>query len=183
MLLSGRGCVHPWDPARGPPAAPGAGSQGLELSGLPALCPLARGRSVRWTPRRLPRPGPRHSSLGAGTCPLVWLLVLYSLVSIFATLGSPESVLPVSFRPKGLSGRSDPSFPPPPTPASPPARPCGCPPALACAASLALAPSLQAAPAPRGPGAAFPGPQPSKLGLDSVLPRASSRLPFPAAEQ
>lgn len=33
------------------------------------LCPLARGRSVRWTPRRLPRPGPRRSPLGAGTCP------------------------------------------------------------------------------------------------------------------
>lgn len=69
MLWSGRGCVHPWDPARGPPAAPGARSQGLELSGLPMLCPLARGRSVRWTPRRLPRPGPRYSPLGTGTSP------------------------------------------------------------------------------------------------------------------
>ena len=33
------------------------------------LCPLARGRSVRWTPRRLPRPGPRYSPLGTGTSP------------------------------------------------------------------------------------------------------------------
>lgn len=35
----GRGCVPPWNQARGPPAAPGARSQRPGILGLPLLCP------------------------------------------------------------------------------------------------------------------------------------------------
>lgn len=48
-------------------------------------CPrFVLGRSERWTPRRLSRPGPRRSPPGAR----LWLLVLYSWCSLSATLRS-----------------------------------------------------------------------------------------------
>lgn len=112
LLRSGRGCVHPPDTAPGPPVEPGLSSQRLELLGLLVLCPLACGRSARWKPPRLPRPGPRRSPPGDRNMPRVWLLALYSSVSLsFHDLGSLYSVLPVSFRLNCLSGSPEPQPP------------------------------------------------------------------------
>lgn len=137
----------------------------------PAAAPL------RWTPRRLPRPGSGHSTPGAGTCPesgsLFFIPRPFSPFPRPLRASTPCSQLhsdPIVCRDVQIPG----------PPAWPGGRPPG-PSALVCTASLALAPSLQAARAPGGPGAALPDPQPSKLELDSASPRAPSRLPLPAA--
>lgn len=175
---AGGGCVHPRDPAPGPLAEPGVSSQRLELLGLLVLCPLACGRSARWTPPRLPSPGPRRSSPGDRNMPRVLLLALYSSASL--SFHDPwEPLLRASsfiqtqllvWAPRtpapqlGLGGalpaiRQGPA--PPPSSLSPFSRPPGLREALALP---------------------FSDPPPSKLGLDSASPRALSRLPFTAAK-
>lgn len=112
LLRSGRGCVHPPDPAPGPPAELGVNSQRLELPGLLVLCPPACGRSAKRTPPRLPRPRPRRSPSGDRNMPRVWLLGLYSSASLsFHDPWEPLLRASSSFRLNRLSGRPEPQPP------------------------------------------------------------------------
>lgn len=82
----GRGCVPPWNQARGPPAATGAGSQRPGILGLPVLCPQTSDCSGvdAWVPRA-PAPGAPLWGLNA---PRIGLLGLCISASLSATLGS-----------------------------------------------------------------------------------------------
>lgn len=110
---AGGGCVFPWDLAWGPPAAPGASSQGLALPGLPGLCPLAGSSSVEVDASAPPSPWVRALHSRGWNVPRVRLPVFYSsaFLSLSATVESLDSLLPVAFRPYRLSGRSDPRPP------------------------------------------------------------------------
>lgn len=82
----GRGCVPPWNQARGPPAATGAGFQRPGILGLPVLCPQTSDCSGvdAWVPRA-PAPGAPLWGLNA---PRIGLLGLCISASLSATLGS-----------------------------------------------------------------------------------------------
>lgn len=74
------------------------------------LCPLARGRSERWTPRRLPRPGPGAPLRVPGRAPRLAARSYFS-ASLSPTFGSLDSGLLAASRPNLLSGRSVPRPP------------------------------------------------------------------------
>lgn len=82
----GRGCVPPWNQARGPPAATGAGSQRPGILGLPVLCPRTGGCSEvdAWVPRARASGAP----LWGLNAPGIGLLCLCISASLSATLGS-----------------------------------------------------------------------------------------------